>query len=72
MYLERDLRPLEARQAGVRTLAEALSRLAQQMGCVPLLDPKEDMKVCVCVSMCQCGHGGGAAPPISASVTGIE
>ncbi|GFR46723.1 hypothetical protein Agub_g8346 [Astrephomene gubernaculifera] len=47
IYLQRDLRPLDARRAGCSSLAEALVRLAggARGGRVPLLDPEEDMKV---------------------------
>ncbi|GIM09817.1 hypothetical protein Vretimale_13555 [Volvox reticuliferus] len=47
IYLQRDLRPLDARRAGCSSLAEALVRLAAQSksGRVPLLDPEDDMKV---------------------------
>ncbi|GIL48638.1 hypothetical protein Vafri_5094 [Volvox africanus] len=47
IYLQRDLRPLDARRAGCSSLAEALVRLASQSksGRVPLLDPEDDMKV---------------------------
>ncbi|GLC55868.1 hypothetical protein PLESTB_001037800 [Pleodorina starrii] len=57
IYLQRDLRPLDARKAGCSALAEALVRLAAQSRGrggggggggregVPLLDPEEDMKV---------------------------
>ena len=39
VYLQKDLRPLEARQAGVKTLGEALARLTAQYARVPTLDP---------------------------------
>ncbi|EFJ42378.1 hypothetical protein VOLCADRAFT_107315 [Volvox carteri f. nagariensis] len=48
IYLQRDLRPLDARKAACAALAEALVRLAGQRksgGRVPLLDPEDDMKV---------------------------
>ena len=46
IYIQKDLRPLEARQAGVKTVAEALVRLTAQYKRVPTLDPHSDMKVC--------------------------
>ncbi|KAG2452954.1 hypothetical protein HYH02_002291 [Chlamydomonas schloesseri] len=50
IYLQKDLRPLDARKAGVSGLAEALVRLAAAGGKagggrVPLLDPEDDMKI---------------------------
>ncbi|KAG2425704.1 hypothetical protein HXX76_013546 [Chlamydomonas incerta] len=50
IYLQKDLRPLDARKAGVSGLAEALVRLATAGGKagggrVPLLDPEDDMKI---------------------------
>ncbi|PNH02788.1 Superkiller viralicidic activity 2-like 2, partial [Tetrabaena socialis] len=51
IYLQRDLRPLDGRRAGVAALAEALGRLAAAAAAkgrggegVPLLDPEDDMK----------------------------
>ena len=49
IYLQKDLRPLDTRKAGVSGLAEALVRLAAAGGKagggrVPLLDPEDDMK----------------------------
>ncbi|KXZ50647.1 hypothetical protein GPECTOR_15g331 [Gonium pectorale] len=47
IYLQKDLRPLDARRAAVSSLAEALARLAatRKGGRVPLLDPEDDLKV---------------------------
>lgn len=36
---------MESRAAGVRVVGEAVSRLTQQAGAVPLLDPEKDLKV---------------------------
>lgn len=45
VYLRQELRPLDARQEGMRTVAETLARVRQTMACVPLLDLRKDMKV---------------------------
>ncbi|KAJ9531553.1 hypothetical protein QJQ45_014979, partial [Haematococcus lacustris] len=45
IYIHKDLRPLEARQAGVRAVGEAVARLVSSQGRVPLLDPEEDLRI---------------------------
>eukprot|EP00983_Pelagomonas_calceolata_P096493 1158133-Pelagomonas_calceolata.AAC.2 len=45
IYIQKDLRPLEARQTGVRSIGEAVGRLLSAHSRVPLLDPMTDLKV---------------------------
>ena len=43
--MRKDLRSLEARQAAIKCVAEAVHRQTKQYGQVPALDLQEDMKV---------------------------
>jgi ATP-dependent RNA helicase DOB1 len=45
VYIQKDLRPLDARQAAIKCVGEAVARLVEKSGKVPMLDPKEDMKI---------------------------
>mmetsp|Transcript_5957 Transcript_5957/g.15823 ORF Transcript_5957/g.15823 Transcript_5957/m.15823 type:complete len:1086 (-) Transcript_5957:281-3538(-) len=45
IYIQKDLRPLEARQTGVRSIGEAVGRLLSAHSRVPLLDPMTDLKI---------------------------
>ena len=44
---------MDARKNGIKCVGEAVARLTERSGRVPLLDPKEDMKV-----------GGGMKPMV--------
>lgn len=46
VYIQKDLRPADARKNGIKCVAEAVARLTERSGRVPTLDPKDDMKVC--------------------------
>lgn len=45
VYIQKDLRPLDARQAAIKCVGEAVTRLVEKNGKVPALDPKDDMKI---------------------------
>lgn len=65
IYLQKDLRGAEARQAGVKTVGEAVARLVQQYTRVPVLDPQQvggwglvvlgsGGTICVCLCLLSC------------------
>ncbi len=45
VYINKDLRPEEARRQSVKVVGEAVNRLVASNGSVPLLDPKSEMQV---------------------------
>ncbi|GAX80204.1 hypothetical protein CEUSTIGMA_g7642.t1 [Chlamydomonas eustigma] len=45
VFIQKDLRSIDARKIGIKCVGEAISRLCEKQGKVPLLDLKEDMKV---------------------------
>eukprot|EP00955_Chlamydomonas_euryale_P056965 356619-Chlamydomonas_euryale.AAC.1 len=60
VYIQKDLRKLEARQAGMKSVALAVSRLCMASGQVPSLDLAEDMKARPHIAgLCVCGCAEG-------------
>ena len=45
VYIQKDLRPMDARKNAMKCVSEAVSRLTERSGRVPMLDPKDDIKV---------------------------
>ena len=45
VYIQKDLRPMDARKNAIKCVGEAVSRLTERSGQVPTLDPKDDIKV---------------------------
>ena len=45
VYIQKDLRPLDARLAAINCVGEAVTRLTEKQGKVPVLDPKDDLKI---------------------------
>lgn len=52
LYMPKDMTILKARKTTLLAVGETVKRLKEVSGTVPLLDPKEDMKVCGSIYLC--------------------